>query len=350
LAAAPQSEDRKEGQILRPGYGPFRMYGTASDAGESHDERVVASAFDVLESVSGKNQPWCLYLGLIGPHDPYDVPQKYLDLYDLDEIQLPDSYGDTMRDKPGIYRRIREQIFAQLSPDEVRQGIRHFWAYCSYLDDLFGRILKALDRTGQAEDTLVLYCADHGDYCGEHGMFAKGIPCFRGAYHVPAIIRWPRGIKKPGRQEDAFVSLADFGPTFLEAAGIATDRHFSGASLMPFLNAEKPPDWREAMHTQCNGVELYFTQRSVTTKAYKYVFNGFDQDELYDLEPDPHEMHNLAGDPAYQEVMRQMCTRMWRFAYREDDTAINPYITVALAPYGPAEAFRDLGPGTMESI
>ena len=60
-----------------------------------------------------------------------------------------------------------------------------------FLDDLFGRVLAALDRTGQAENTLVLYCSDHGDYCGEHGLFAKGIPCFRGAYHVPAVLRWP---------------------------------------------------------------------------------------------------------------------------------------------------------------
>ena len=64
------------------------------------------------------------------------------------------------------------------------------------------------------------------------------------------------------------------------------------------------------------------------------------RDELYDLRADPHEMHNLAADPAYADVVREMCRRMWRFAYHEDDTAINPYITVGLAPYGPAEAFR----------
>jgi hypothetical protein len=70
------------------------------------------------------------------------------------------------------------------------------------------------------------------------------------------------------------------------------------------------------------------------------VFNGFDRDELYDLQADPHEMRNLADDPAYERVKRDMCGRLWRFAHREDDTAINPYITVGLAPYGPAEAFH----------
>ena len=88
-------------------------------------------------------------------------------------------------------------------------------------------------------------------------------------------------------------------------------------------------------------MELYYTQRSVTTRDCKYVFNGFDRDELYDLRCDPHEMTNLAGDPAYAEVVRDMCRRMWRFAAAEDDAAINPYITVGLAPWGPAEAFRE---------
>jgi len=341
MAPQPETADRGEGQILRPGYGDFRMYGTASAAGEPHDETAVAEALEVLGSISNQDQPWCLYLGLIGPHDPYDVPQKFIDLYDLDEIPLPESYTDRMLDKPVIYQRLREQIFGQLSEREVREGIRHFWAYCSYLDDLFGRVLDALEKTGQADNTLVLYCADHGDYVGEHGLFAKGIPCFRGAYHVPAVIRWPAAIKTPGERVDALVSLADLGPTFLEAADISVDRHFTGRSLIPFLVGDTPSPWRDDVHTQCNGVELYYTQRSVTTKDYKYTFNGFDQDELYDLVGDPHEMRNLAADPAYQDVIQQMCARLWRFAYQEADSAINPYVTVGLAPYGPAEAFQD---------
>lgn len=341
LAAQPEETRWREGTISRPGYGSFRMYGTASDAGETHDEIAVAKALDVLGSISEDDQPWCLYLGLIGPHDPYDVPQQYLDLYNVEEIPLPESYNDLMHDKPVVYQRIRQQIFAQLTEREVREAIRHFWAYCTYLDGLFGQVLDALERTGQMDNTLVLYCADHGDYCGEHGLFAKGIPCFRGAYHVPAIIRWPGRVINPGERVDEFVSLADFGPTFLDAAGLSPERYFTGKSLLPFLVGRKPSRWRDDIHTQCNGVELYYTQRSVTTKDYKYTFNGFDQDELYDLCSDPLETNNLTGDRAYADIIHQMCARMWRFAYRENDSAINPYITVGLAPYGPGEAFRN---------
>jgi arylsulfatase A-like enzyme len=162
-------------------------------------------------------------------------------------------------------------------------------------------------------------------------------------------VRWPDGILKPGREVNALVSLADFGPTFLAVAGINTKRHFVGASLISFFNDEDPENWRDDIHTQCNGVELYYTQRSVSTKAYKYVFNGFDWDELYDLRRDPHEMVNLANDPAYQDVKREMCGRMWRFAHQEADTAISPYITVGLAPFGPAEAFKGVSPKDAEA-
>lgn len=328
-----------DGTIKRPGYNDFRLYGTREE--QHHDEKTHAAALKAIAAVKDSAEPWMLYVSYIGPHDPYFVPKKYLDKYRLEDIPLPPSYSDRMRDKPRIYQRMRDQVFGQLSENEVREGIRHFWAYCSYLDDLFGELLRALDATGQADDTLVLYTADHGDYCGEHGLFAKGIPNFKGAYHVPATVRWKNGIKDPGRRVDSFVSLADFAPTFLDLAGVKTDRYFSGRSITPFLSGNTPADWRDEMHFQCNGVELYYTQRAVKTKQYKYTFNGFDYDELYDLAKDPHEMVNVADDAAYTDIKRDICKRMWKFGKQENDGATNPYITVGLAPYGPGIAFED---------
>jgi len=340
IAAQPEKTERGEGEILRPGYGTYRLYGTAFEENR-HDRRAVDEALAILPELARDGRPWALYVGTIAPHDPYVVPQKYLDLYSTDDVPLPASFADEMRNRPRVYQRMREQIWGQLTEREVREGIRHFWAYCTYLDDLFGQLLAALDETGQADDTLVVYCSDHGDYCGEHGLFAKGVPAFRGAYNVPAVVRWPNGIVRPGRRVNHFVSLADFAPTFAELAGVKVSRDFSGRSLVPLLCDQVPPDWRDAIFTQLNGVELYYTQRSLMTKDFKYVFNGFDFDELYDLRTDPNEMRNLADDPAYEAVKRDMAARMWRFAYQEKDTAINSYITVGLAPYGPAEAFRD---------
>ncbi len=340
IASRPEPTRRGEGEILRPGYGTYRLYGSAGENANAHDERAVTEGVRALHELAGAKTPWAIFVGVIGPHDPYVVPQEFLDCYDLDKVPLPASYEDALADKPRIYKRMRDMRYGQLSEREVREGIRHFWAYCSYLDELFGRLLAALEDSAQADDTLVLYCSDHGDYCGDHGLFAKGIPCFRGAYNVPAVVRWPAGLVNPGRRVDELVSLADFAPTFIELAGRRVDRELTGASLVPFLRDQAPPDWRDEIHTQCNGVELYYTQRSVTTATHKYVFNGFDLDELYDLRADPHEMHNLADDPACEPVKRELVGRMWRFALREQDAAINNYITVGLAPYGPGEAFR----------
>ncbi|MBI4978174.1 MAG: sulfatase-like hydrolase/transferase [Spirochaetes bacterium] len=327
-----------DGTIKRPGYNDYTLYGTREKQG--HDEQTHTAAVKALRELKNERDPWMLYVSYIAPHDPYMVPKKYLDMYKLDDIPLPANYHDTMRDKPRVYQRMRDQVFGQLSETEVREGIRHFWAYCTYLDDLFGELMRELDATGQADDTLVIYTSDHGDYCGEHGLFAKGIPNFKGAYHVPAVMRWPNGIKNPRRRIDEFVSLADFAPTFLELAGVKTDRYFSGSSFAPLLQDNTPADWHDEMHFQCNGVELYYTQRAVKTKAYKYTFNGFDFDELYDLEKDPHEMVNVSDKPEYEAVKREMCRRMWRFSRKENDGATNPYITVGLAPYGPGIAFE----------
>ncbi len=341
MVPPPVAAPRRDGEIVRPGWGNYQLYATAEHGMHRHDERVTTEACDLLSDLAGGQEPWCLYAGLVGPHDPYYVPGRYLDMYDLDKVPLPRAYNDRHADKPGLYRRMREQIWDQLSEREVREGVRHFWAFCTYLDDLFGRILRRLEETGQAENTLVLYCADHGDYCGEHGLFAKSIPCFKGAYQVPAVLRWPAGLRRPGRRESSFVSLADFGPTFLDLAGVQTDQHFAGRSLTPFIRDETPADWRDAIFTQCNGVEIYAMQRSIMTKRHKLVYNAFDQDELYDLTQDPDEMVNRQADPGLANEKRELYRQLWRFAHEQGDVPPNAYITLAMAPHGPGLAFAE---------
>jgi arylsulfatase A-like enzyme len=330
--APPPSDKILGGLIRRSGYNDYHLYGTSE---VQEDGRIAREAMDIVAAKRNSRVPWGVFVGFKAPHDPYLVPRRFLDMYDPESIPLPPNYNDAMADKPALYRRMRRQAFGKLTDDEVRSAILHFWAYCSYLDHLAGNIIKALDDSGQANDTIVLYCSDHGDYCGEHGLFSKGIPCFRGAYHVPAIMRWPSGIKSPGREIDALVSLADFAPTFRELAGLPCADACSGNSLAPFLRNQTPANWPDEIFTQCNGTELYVTQRSVSTKAWKYVFNGFDFDELYDLRNDPGETRNLIDEPDCAMVLKNLCQRLWRFTEREEDMPISNYITVGLAPYGP---------------
>jgi len=344
-AGLPKSSGpRRPGLILRPGWGDFQLYQsypTHTPKGyEDHpDYKVIQSALNALPKLAAQDAPWFLFVGPLGPHDPFEVPERFVQLYDLASIPLPPSFTDSLEDKPRVYQRMRRQYWGQLSEEEVRDSIRHYWAYCTLEDALFGEVLEALDATGQAENTLVLRMSDHGDYIGAHGLYLKGVPAFREAYNIVTIARWPRGLKRPNREVDDFVTLADFAPTFLDLAGAPLPEDLTGLSLVPFLNDERPTDWPDAFFTQFNGVELYYTQRSVTTREFKYVYNGFDFDEFYDLRNDPHEMINLSDHPDYQEAKHDLVRRMWRFAARENDIIFNPYGTVALAPWGPADAF-----------
>ena len=204
-------------------------------------------------------------------------------------------------------------------------------------------MLEALAQSGEAENTVVLYCSDHGDYLAEHGLWCKGLPCFQPAYHVPLIVRWPVGLAQPGRSVDAFVGLEDVAPTVLDLAGIAPGRPGAGRSLLPFLRGETPSDWRTAVFTQSNGNELYGIQRSVMTRDWKYVYNGFDEDELYDLRQDPDETVNRIADPALRPVLRDLSRQLWQFAHERRDACINSYIMVGLAPFGPGIAFEPGG-------
>ncbi len=341
---------RPAGMVFRPGWGDLTLYRTLPSQSplgydQGNDWKVVQSGLRALEQLTSSggqaDSPWCLYVGPIGPHDPYNVPDVFARRYDPANVQLPPSYFDTCEDKPRVYQRMRRQYWDQLSPDEIRDAIAHYWAYSEMEDTYFGLVMDALDASGQREDTLVLRLSDHGDYVGAHGLFCKGVPAFREAYNVPCIMSWPAGIEKPGREEDSFVSLADIGPTILEAAGLPVPDGLTGRSMAPFLRAEQPEDWPDAFYSQMNGVELYYTQRAVQTKEWKYVYNGFDFDELYDLKNDPHEMKNLAEEPGHAEVKRELVRKMWRFGVKTDDHIFNPYATVAMAPWGPGDALRE---------
>jgi arylsulfatase A-like enzyme len=326
---------RQPGEIKRPGYGDYFLYGPGPD--RTSDDLQVDSAVEVIRNRTG-TRPWCHYIGTLGPHDPYTPPERFLELYRDIEISLPENFDDAMNDKPGLYRRMRRR-FSQLGPEEHREAIRHYLASCSHQDYLFGRVLRALEESGQMDSTVVIYCSDHGDYLAEHGLWCKGLPCFRGAYDVPLIIRAPGHDFPHGTVVNQMVSLIDIAPTIRELAGLSPDPELPGHSLVPFLHGRTPEKWRDACFTQFNGAELYGIQRSIFTGEWKLIFNGFDFDELYNLRDDPGETVNRAQDPETAGIRENLYRRLWAFACEQGDQAINSYITTGLAEFGPGVAF-----------
>ncbi len=329
------TKERQEGQILRPGYPLYTQYGIEENP--FGDADVVDAAIKKIHTLDADN-PFFLYVGTLGPHDPYDVPQRFLDLYKPENIQLPASFSDDMSDKPALYRRTRDR-YAQLTEAEHRESMRRYLAFCSYEDHLFGQLIEALQENDLLDNTVVLYLSDHGDYMGAHRLWAKGLPCFKEAYHICATMGYG-GLTPKGQVCDRLVSLADFAPTLLQLAGLSVDRSFTGTTLLPLLDSQTPTNWRNALFTQSNGNEVYGIQRAVFDDKYKYVFNGFDYDELYDLIKDPHEMHNIIGEAGSDEIVERYCKLLWQFAYDHQDSIVNDYIMTALVPYGPGIIFE----------
>ena len=348
-APAADAPERYPAEIVRAGWTRYAHYGTQQhpllaphfrDGEEDNpfgDRTVVDKAINYLDGARD-HAPWCLFVGTLGPHDPYIPPQRFLDLYRDTEFPLPATFDDRMEDKPALYRRTRDR-FDQLSPAEHQEAIRHYLAFCSYEDWLFGRVVEQLKAQGMYEDTLILYVSDHGDYLGDHGLWCKGLPAFLSAYHVPAIMKVPGGPQGVVRNE--FVSLADFGPTFLDAAGLSSPTAFAGQSLLPLCADDTPAAWRDALFFQSNGNETYGIQRSVLTEKWRFVYNGFDYDELYDLEQDPEQITNLARDPAYRPVIQALYEKLWTFGLAHEDHLFNDYIMTALADYGPGMVLWD---------
>lgn len=335
-AAVPAVGDvRADGEIIRAGYPQYFLYGTSPDRFGD-----IATVDRGVEFVGEERaRPWLLYVGTLGPHDPYFVPQEFLDQYTLDDVELPENFDDAMHDKPNLYRRTRER-FDRLARDEHREALRHYLAFCTFQDHLFGRLLDELERTGQRENTIVLYTSDHGDYAAEHGLWTKGLPAFSGAYHVPMHIHVPHEVG--ATSVDSPVSLCDVGPSLLNLCGVQASHERAGLDMW---NAPKD---RDVFH-QSNGNELYGIQRVIVSGRYKLVVNLFDFDELYDHQEDPGEVTNLLGPsnaavgnagrhvlPAELEgIVTDLYRRLWQFSLSHDDDIINDYIMTALASLGP---------------
>ena len=162
---------------------------------------------------------------------------------------------------------------------------RHYFAKITTVDEQVGRILDALEARGWLEDSLLIFCSDHGEMLGDHGLAYKWL-MYDPIVHVPLIIRHPGSVGAPSEVNE-LVSLMDLGPTILEAAGVDAPTYLEGRSLLPYLDDE-PIEPREYVFCEDN---YQIMMRSDTHKLVYYT--GQEAGELYDLVADPHELDNL---------------------------------------------------------
>jgi arylsulfatase A-like enzyme len=274
-------------------------------------------AIRMLRRFTAGSQPWHLEVQYIQPHDPYMPLKRYLDRYDTRSIAVAKSFGDDFHNKPGLHRR-ESQSWGAITEDDYRRSRAHYYAQTEQLDAQIGRLLSALDASGQASNTLVVFTTDHGDTVGAHRMWIKGWIPYEECYRIPMIVRWP-GRVKPGTRTRALSQLQDLAHTYVDVAGGRPMPYADGRSLVPLFNDPKTTNWRDSILCAYYGGEFLYTQRMAITDRFKYVFNGFDQDEMYDLERDPAELENIVDRPDYAAFTGDLRARLYELMTQFDD-------------------------------
>lgn len=324
----PQPEGKPQAaRMFRwPGSEPFAMWGHREGADEqTHAWWIAENGIRMMRRLAARPEPWHLEVHFVEPHDAYMPLKKYLDRYDPSKIPVPKSFHDTFEGKPGLHRRESES-WGAVTEDDYRQGRAHYYAMCEELDAQIGRLLDGLEAAGQSENTLVTFSCDHGDMVGAHRMWIKGWIPYEECYRIPMLMRWPARIR-PGLTTPRLVQLHDLAHTYVDAAGAAPLPYAEGCSLLPLAENPAPAGWPGHILCAYYGGEYLYTQRIAITERYKYVFNGFDFDECYDLERDPQEMRNLVRDRASAAVVDDMRARLYELMNQFGD------------PFG------DVGPG-----
>jgi arylsulfatase A-like enzyme len=252
-----------------------------------------------LQQASTETQPFFMYLAFNAPHDPRQSPQSFVDRYPVDSIRLPESFLPEypFKDKIGCGPGLRDEKLAPFPRTEfsVKVHRQEYYAIISHMDQQIGRILKAIEATGKAENTWIFFTADHGLAVGNHGLMGKQ-NLYDHSVRVPFIAVGP-GVKA-GARIDRPIYLQDVMPTTLELANTEKPAYVEFKSLLPNLlgGPGETPNQRPIYGAYLN------LQRSIRTDQYKLiVYPQANRMRLYDMKKDPREMHDLLEDIATED-------------------------------------------------
>lgn len=291
-----------------------------------------------------EGEPFVLWASFPDPHHPFDCPVPWSLLHDPAAVDIPEHRTLDLDRRPWWHRaslegkpliredlaKIREEYsrVAQLSDDQLREIIANTYGMLALIDHNVGRIMAELHRLCIADDTLVIYASDHGDWLGDHGLLLKGPMAYEGLLRVPLIMRGP-GVPK-GQVIDDPVSTLDLAATMLDAAGVERPGHWHSRSLMPVVKGDERRafalnEW-DLNASRC-GVELKLrTVRTRTHRLTQETVSG--AGELYDLVADPHELDNRYDDPALAGIRAELEAMI---ATRPDDALHPPLEPVGMA-------------------
>lgn len=304
---------------------------------------------------------WFAHLSFLSPHPPFVVPEPYNTMYDAGDTAGFSRQADWRAEASHhpyvayeLERRERDQflpgmkgLVRDLSEAEFRAIRAIYWGMISETDAQLGRIWEAIRKAGAWDDTIIVLTSDHAEMMGDHFQLGKG-GFFDQSFHIPLIVRDPRRREAAGSVVNRFTEAVDVMPTLLDLLDAEMPAHLDGRSLVPFLDGEQPGGWREAAHfefdfrsVEAGAAEQHFGLRSqqcnlavLRGERWKYVhFGGNLPPLLYDMQDDPGELRNLAGDPRFLSVRLEMAEKLlaWRAEHLDQSLAL-----CALTPDGVA--------------
>ena len=284
-----------------PGFGGYWNGGT-------HWSEVVADhAEDFLQQASGRPEPFFMYLAFNAPHDPRQSPAEYVQRYPLESVAVPQNFQPIHpRAKAmGCGPSLRDERLAPFprTPHAVKVHRQEYYAIITHMDAMIGRILKAIDATGKADNTWIIFTADHGLAVGQHGLMGKQ-NLYEHSVRVPFMIVGP-GVKANATIAEP-IYLQDVMPTTLELAGVEKPDQVEFNSVLPLLSGG------ESAYESIYGCYLD-QQRSIRTDRYKLIaYPVAGSLHLYDLQNDPLEMRDLAQDAEKRSIVRSLFVEMQR--------------------------------------
>jgi arylsulfatase A-like enzyme len=289
--------------VPKTGVHPFRK-------GQDFDAWIVDHTLRLLGSRDRKH-PFFLVCSVVGPHPPLVVPKEYYDMYDPSAISEPTNFSPGS-EEPGF---LRDSYFRLLRNDwgtswgAWQKSVAVYWAYVTYIDELYGKVLESLEQEELLDDTLVIMVTDHGVMNGQHGLHNMMCP-YEEAVRVPFLMRLP-GLIPTGWRCPAPVSLVDLAPTVLSSAGISPPADLPGINLLELVN--NPPSsllQRDVFSEYCLDKSWDWHKvrdwRLIVRGPWKFVFHDGGEEELYNLEEDPWEMENQAGVPWLQPLVKEL--------------------------------------------
>ncbi len=275
----------------------------------SHDHMVTGGTVKFFRDRKPTDKPFFFLAGYVAPHFPLVVPHAYWRKY-RGKVPMPKIPPGHLEEQPLNYKHLRIGFNVENIPPEITQRARElYYGLTEWVDNEIGKVLKGLEMSGLADNTVVIYTSDHGENMGEHGLWWKNC-MYEHSARVPLIVSWPARWAGGQRRTEA-CTLLDVVQTIADLGGADVPDDWDGDSMVSWLD-DANTSWKDRAVSEYYSSNVASGYAMIREGRYKYVYhtppgNGYPAEhELYDLEDDPGEFNNLAGEPQHRERIEAM--------------------------------------------